>query len=442
MKRLFLIIVFAAGTILANAQTAEMRKAWMGANGSFSARGMAVDTVMAGSTLHKMGIRKGDTLLGLNDKRIVDAPSYNERANNFYTGDRIKLEYRRGRKTVKKEGTGIMRPYDTSPHAEILYGWAAMGDCQLRTIVRKPKNQTNTPAVLLVPGYNCGSVENYNQGSYSKLIATWIKAGFTVATIEKSGLGDSYGCVPCAEADLATDIRSFEAGYRYMESLPYVDKHNLFIWGHSMGGVIAPLIAQNHKPRGVIAYATVYRPWSEFLLEMHRIQWPLDGKSYAQTEDEIRLMQKIYYEYFRLKKTPEELYQNPEYRDMVARELEYKPGKTDMWGRHWRFWQQLDSVDLARSWAAVDAKVLSVFGGADFVACSELEHELIVRTVNSTHPGNATHMHIADLDHLLVRNADWASANKHFMDAAYKHANFHQEYADKLVGWMQSVMKE
>lgn len=418
-----------------------MRKAWMGINGSFSASGMAIDTVVPGSTFYTMGLKKGDTLQVLNGMQITDAASYNERATGFYTGDRIRAAYKRGRKTIKKDGTAIMRPYDTSSIADISYGWAAMGDCKLRTIVRRPKEKDKVPAVLLIPGYNCGSIENYNQGSYAKLIHTWLRGGFAVVTIEKSGLGDSYGCIPCMEADLATDIKSFEAGYRYMESLPFADKDNLFIWGHSMGGVIAPLIAQNHKPRGVIAYATVYRPWSEFLLEMHRIQLPLDGKSYAETEDFVRRMQKIYYEYFRMKRSPEELYQNPEYRDLVASELEYKPGKTNMWGRHWRFWQQLDSVDLARSWAAVDAKVLSVFGGADFVACSELEHELIVRTVNSTHPGNATHLHIPDLDHLLTHNPDWQSASKHFVDAAYKNANFHQEYADKLVAWMKSVME-
>lgn len=440
MKRLVLSVAILCA-FTANAQE-PARKGWMGVNGSFSDKGMAVDTTVPGSTMHKLGVRKGDTILQLNGKPITGMGSYNATAGAIRTGEQVAVQYKRGNKIQEKKAVAVMKPFDKLPNGEVLYGWAQMGDCKLRTIVRRPAGEKPMPTILFIPGYNCGSVEGYGQGSYGKLINTWINAGFAIVTIEKTGLGDSYGCIPCSEVDLATDIKVFEAGYQFMESLPYADKNNLFIFGHSMGGVIAPLIAENHKPRGVIAFATVYRPWSEFLLEMHRVQWPLDGKSYAETEDRARLIQKVYYEYFRLKKSPAELYENPEYKELVKTELEYdKPGKTDMWGRHWRFWQQLDSIDLARSWANVDAKVLSVFGGADFVACSELEHQLIVRTVNSTHPGNAEHWNIAELDHLMIRNPDWPSAHKHFMDAAYKKDHFHQEFADKVTGWIKGVVQ-
>jgi alpha-beta hydrolase superfamily lysophospholipase len=372
---------------------------------------------------------------------IVDGNSYAS-ASRMRTGDVVRVQYKRGNKLVSKSGKAVMKPFETSATADVLYGWTNVDDCKLRTIVRKPKGKENTPAILLVPGYNCGSIENYNNGSYGKLIRTWIDAGLAVVTIEKSGLGDSYNCVPCNEADLDMDIKVFDAGYRYMQSLPYIDKSNLFIWGHSMGGVIAPVIAEKYNPRGVIAFATVFRPWSEFLLEMHRIQAPLDGKTYAETEDMVRGIHKVYYEFFVLKKSPAELYQNPEYKNIVVTELEYKEGSSNMWGRHWRFWQQIDSLDLARSWSNVNTNVLSIFGGADFVACSELEHELIVRAVNSKHPGKALHIMIPDVDHLIISNPDWVNAHKHFMDAAYKADHFHQGFADTTVKWMRSVMNK
>lgn len=439
MKLLLFITAWLSSTILFAQE--PPRKAIIGALGKISVNGMVVDSVMPGSTAHKAGLHKADTLKRLNGVSIEDAGTYYKLAGDIRTGDKVRLQYKRGKKTIDKEIAAIMRPYETPGDMEVIYGWANVESCTLRTIVRKPQGTINTPAILFIPGYNCGSVENFAQGSYGKLIGTWIHAGFTVVTIEKSGLGDSYNCEPCADADLAMDIKVFDAGYRYMQSLPYVDKSRLFIFGHSMGGVIAPLIAERYHPKGVIAFATVFRPWSEFLLEMHRIQSPLDGKSYAETEDFVRKMQKIYYEFFVGKKSPAELYENPEYRALVVSDLEYtKPGRTDMWGRHWRFWQQIDSLDLARSWSNVDAKVLSVFGGADFVACSELEHELIVRTVNSKYPGNATHLNIPDVDHLLIQNSDWPSAHKHFMDAEYKAAHFHQGFADATVKWLQEVV--
>lgn len=433
------MLTLVATSLLSSAQPA--RKAWMGATGSFSERGLAVDTVAPGSTLYAAGIGKKDTILSLNGTVIKDANGYNSVAGSIRTGELVRLRFRQGKKTKEKELRAIMRPYDTSSLAEILYDWVPSGQCTLRTIVRKPRKPGKLPAVLLVPGYNCGSIENYNQGSYGALIRSWMENGFVVVTIEKSGLGDSYNCEPCMQVDLVNDIGVFDAGYRYMENLPYVDNKNLFIWGHSMGGIIAPEIAKKHEPRGVIAFATVFRPWSEFLLEMHRVQYPLDGKSYEETERDVRMMQKIYYELFRLKKSPEQLYENPEYRDMVTRELEYKePGNTNMWGRHWRFWQQIDSLDMAASWTAVKCPVLSVFGGADFIACSALEHELITRTVNAAHPGNATHITIPDIDHLIVRNKDWKEAHAHFMDKAYRDSHFHDGFAEMVNAWMKKTM--
>ena len=85
--------------------------------------------------------------------------------------------------------------------------------------------------------------------------------------------------------------------------------------------------------------------------------------------------------------------------------------------------------------------ISSIFGGADWIACSELEHELIVRTVNSTHPGNATHVNIPDVDHLIIQNPDWKTAHKNFSDVAYRNTHFHQGFANITVQWMKSVMK-
>ncbi|HLO70700.1 MAG TPA: alpha/beta fold hydrolase [Flavipsychrobacter sp.] len=433
-----LVLLFLLLTIYVNAQDIP-RKAWMGAIGKYSSMGMSIDSIIPQSSLSILGLKKGDTLLYINDSKINDAVIYNKITNEIRKGDKITIVYSSNGKHKTKLGKAVMRPYETSEIADVMYDWVKYKNCRLRTITRKPKGQTNVPSILLIPGYNCGSIENYSLGIYKNLMNEWIKAGYAVVTIEKSGLGDSYNCIPCSEADLVTDIEVFDAGYKYMESLPYVDKSRLFIWGHSMGGVIAPEIARKHKPRGVIVFATVFRPWSEFLLEMHRVQYPLDGKSYIETEAAVRGMQKIYYEFFRLKKSPEELYNIPEYRELVKAELEYKASDNNMWGRHWRFWQQIDSLDLATSWSAVECPVLSIFGGADYIACSALEHQLIERTVNAAHPGNCTNITIPDIDHLIVQQPDWKTAHKNFADKAYRESHFHYGFTKATIDWMNKM---
>jgi esterase/lipase len=60
-----------------------------------------------------------------------------------------------------------------------------------------------------------------------------------------------------------------------------VDPSNVFIFGHSMGGVMAPLLAADVPVRGIIAYGTTSRTWTEYMLENIRRQMELSGSSYA-----------------------------------------------------------------------------------------------------------------------------------------------------------------
>jgi dipeptidyl aminopeptidase/acylaminoacyl peptidase len=223
---------------------------------------------------------------------------YNALASNIRVGEQLTIAFLRERRRVAVTANAVMRPYEQSDIADINYDWVKFKNGYLRTITRTPKGKTNVPAILLIPGYGCGSIENYSLSYNGKLMNEWIRNSFAVVTIEKSGMGDSYGCAPCTEVGLVTDIESFDAGYQYMEQLPNVDKSHLYIWGHSMGGTIAPEVAKLHNPKGVMVFACVFRPWSEFLLEMHRVQKPLlEGLNYQQTEAFTRTIQKIYYEF-------------------------------------------------------------------------------------------------------------------------------------------------
>src|SRR5690606_3978273 len=124
-------------------------------------------------------------------------------------------------------------------------------------------------------------------------------------------------------------------------------------------------------------------------------------------------------------------------KELVLREFGYAKGNEDLWGRHYRYWQQIDSYDMAAAWSDVKCPVLSIFGGADFIACSELEHELITRTVNSVRPGNCTHITIPDIDHLLRRNEDWQEAYNTFKDRSTWPGKFHFGFTEVVNKWMK-----
>jgi uncharacterized protein len=435
MRQLIVLLMMAA-TLPLNAQTL-VRKAIIGIFTSEKEGRLVTDSVAPASTASMLGVQKNDLLISINDQTVNSSKSYNAIASEIRAGDLVSIAVQRKGKTLRLKGAARMKPLESSTSADLTYDWVPFRGGYLRTIVRKPRVAGKVPAILLIPGYGCGSIEQFSKGYNGHLIDEWIRSGFAVVTIEKSGLGDSYGCVPCAEADLATDIESFTAGYRYMERLDFVDADQLYIWGHSLGGMIAPEIAKNHNPRGVMVFGTVFRPWSEFLPEMHRVQKPLlEGKGYRETERFTRLIHKVYYEFFVLRKTREELYLNPEYRDIVVSELEYKPGDNNMWGRHWRFWQQIDSLNLAESWSLVDCPVLVINGGSDYEQCAAIEPLLIEQAVNAAHPGKATRVQIEDLDHFMMKSGDYREAVDNFRNKQFYKGNFNSRLAAETVSWL------
>lgn len=438
MKRV--VVLFFVGISCCCIAQPAARKAIIGARISADYNGIRVDSVLPNSTAALLKLKKNDLIVAFNHTHINTINDYSSLASQIRSDEKVTYKILRNGKSMELSGKAVMRPYESSEWYDITYDWVKFREGYLRTITRKPKRKTNLPCILLIPGYGCGSIENYT-GSYNgHLMDEWLKNGYAVVTIEKSGLGDSYNCQPCLEADLATDIESYDAGYRYMENLAFVDKSNLFIWGHSLGGMVAPEVAKRHSPKGVMVFGTVFRPWSEFLLEMHRIQKPLlEGMGYEETETFTRLIQKVYYEFFVLKKTREQLAENPEYKAIVSGELEYKPGNTAMWGRHWRFWQQIDTLNLAKTWTALNCKVLVLNGGTDYEQCAPIEPVLIEKTVNTAHPGFAKRVQIEDLDHFMMKSTTYEEAAKNFKEQQYAKGNFNKRIADETVLWLNAI---
>jgi len=435
MRKIFFALLLI--TLNAVAQTPP-RKAIMGLLVKPAANGIIADSIFANGTFATLGMQKGDIITAINGNQVESPEAYGKIVSLIRAGDRLAVQFTRNGKNMNTSGNAVMRPFEQSDIADVQYDWVKFRNGYLRAITRRPKSKTNLPAILLIPGYGCGSIENY-MGSYNgRLLTDWLKAGYAVVTIEKSGMGDSYNCAPCSEVDLATDIESFDAGYRYMEQLPFVDKSKLYIWGHSIGGLIAPEVAKRHQPKGVMVFGTTFRPWSEFLLEMHRVQKPLlENQTYLQTEDFIRKIQKVYYEFFVLKKTRDALYENPEYKDLVVSELGHKAGSNDMWGRHWAFWRQIDSLNLAKSWQQVNCPVLVLHGAADYESCSIVEPTLITETVNEAHPGNATMVVVPELDHFMMKSTNYKEARDNFKKQQYAKGNFNSAIAEETINWLK-----
>lgn len=405
-------------------------------------KGLLVLEVLPNSTAQNLKLQPNDVLTEVNQQPVHSVPQLLDVLQPLRENDPVRLELQRRKKKISLKGKMAGRPLEQpDAQVDVIYGQVQFQDGWLRTIVTKPKGEGKFPAILFIPGYNCSSIDNFNLGAYGKLIRGWNERGYAVLRVEKSGLGDNQNTPPCQEVDMFTEIETFETGYRYLKTLPFADTTNLFLFGHSMGGVIAPVIAEKYRPKGVMVYGTVFRPWFEFELDLVRKQNIMTGGDYVENEELTRNMQTLFYEFFVLQKSPEQIAQNPKWTALAAKELDYRPGSSQMWGRHYKFWQQLDRLNMARSWRNTTAHVLAIWGSADWIAFEEEEHTVIADLINKYHPGKGTYLKLENTNHGFIKMPSMLEGIK-LSSPAYNEKNFNYDFISETDTWMKDKLNK
>ena len=367
-----------------------------------SLSGSLIKMIVASSSAQKAGFMANDVLISMDGAAIENTNHFLALLKEHYGGDKVKISYYR--KSKLKETTMILLPkqMETSSDFDIIYSSVLSGSNQLRTIITKPKSGGIHPAVLLIGGVGCYSIDNtLNPDILS--IKMWAdslaKSGFVSIRVEKTGMGDSKG-IPCNECDFITEKQGFSDGLKQLRSLPYVDKENIFIAGFSIGGVIAPLIAQQQPVKGIIVYGTVGRNWLEYELDNSLRQQLLDNRPADSIDMYMRGEYIRLYGLFVEKKMPQQIInEHPE----TTQHLFTYPMRIE-------YFQQVADINIRELWMNTKAKVLAMHGTSDFVS-SGPEHKLIAEIVNHYNPGNATYAEIANSDHWqLYAESDLISA--------------------------------
>lgn len=109
---------------------------------------------------------------------------------------------RRGTETLTKAGTLAPVPLAARADYAIEYGSVDVGGAKRRVIITRPRHAGKHPAVLLIGGIGCYSLDGILRppelhDAYATLLASLTRAGYATMRVEKSGMGDSEG-PPCA----------------------------------------------------------------------------------------------------------------------------------------------------------------------------------------------------------------------------------------------------
>lgn len=363
--------------------------------------GVLVKKVITRSTAEAAGFTKGDVLIKIADS-IVTSPAQVVRILKAkHTDEKVSYSLIRDKKLVTGKFTTKGWPEEIYAGLDVVYGELPSGKSLLRTIVMRPKTEGKKPALLFVPGVGCYSMDSPLDSIRAEiqLLSHLARKGYVVMKVDKSGTGDSRG-IPCDQLDFNTEMEGYKLAFEQMKQLPDVDTANCFILGHSMGGVMAPLIAKTESVKGIIAYGTIGVNFMEYwvntrktladALEMN----PVDKDDYIKEQCQCASMLIDLH-----MKKDEAIKINPHCTEMYDALLI----------RDYAFWDQLSAINLPQAWQAYSGKVLAMWGSTDFISARE-EHQLIAEIVNKAHPGNGTFKEVPNASHGMETATTFAEA--------------------------------
>jgi hypothetical protein len=167
-----------------------------------------------------------------------------------------------------------------------------------------------------------------------------------------------------------------------------------------MGGVMAPLLSAETPVRGIAVYGTLAVTWTEYMLPNVRRQLELRGVEPGEIDRLMRAEAALQHYLILEGQSPDEIAQrHPELQDRLADTI---PDGRHFVDRDVAFFRQLAMKDLGEAWANCGARVLALWGRADFVS-SEEEHALIARIVNRDRSGAGEFRALDGIDHGFAR---------------------------------------
>src|SRR6516162_7387532 len=152
-------------------------------------------TVLPGSSADVAGIQPGDVLVSLDSQPVTSSTDFARAVGRHLAGERLQIQILRKGQPLTVSVTLKPRPFESSPDADVLYTSVSVNGSRRRAIVTHPKSSGRYPAVLLMPGLGCYTLDgalSQDQG-YGPILAFLAKSNFVTVRVEKTGQGDSDG---------------------------------------------------------------------------------------------------------------------------------------------------------------------------------------------------------------------------------------------------------
>lgn len=307
-------------------------------------------------------LQPGDRLLTLADQPLPGPRSLTAIVRSHRAGDRVTLTLLRDGHPYTLALVLDVLPAETYPLAHVLYDSLDLPGGRLRTITVRPHGPGPHPAVQLLPGLACTSVDFVVTPGHElrPLVTALAAAGVATLRVERPGLGDSEGG-PCEALGWWDEVTLHRAGLAALAGAAWADPRALGLFGHSIGGMLAPLVADAAPVRRIALYGSCALPWSLCVRRAAQRQAAQQGRPLAHLLGHA------------------------------------STGRVD------RFAAELEAVDLPAAWSALASDVLVASGGLDLALAPD-DARTLAESLARRPAGATQHREYPDLDHTMRRS--------------------------------------
>ena len=391
---------------------------------------LVVRKVFPGTPAARAGLEPGDILVEYGGVPVPDESTLVEVIRNRFAGDEVPVFLKRNGNTRIRTISLEEPSRESPPDLETEYTFFRVGSIRLRAVIVSPRSMTGKPlpALLMVSALGCTRLRDIPGFNARRELAYEVaRRGFRVMRFELRGMGDSEG-EDYRLTDFNAETQDNLAAFDALRGRADVDPGQVFVFGHSTGGIIAALLAGKRSLAGLIVSGTVGRSYVERVFETVRLQNELADCSSQQIDRDMKEYLFLLSGILRHDKLSDVLGECP----ALARFVNAAGRIMD--DRTIAYWRQKLELNLGEIYAKVKSPVLVVYNSADFIA-TQACHEWIRTTLLNAGNQNVTFKIMAQADHRFAHAKDFRESFQTYKNTAFTpNLTPLREIADWLAG--------
>jgi pimeloyl-ACP methyl ester carboxylesterase len=408
--------------------------------------GIRIGKVLPDGTAEQIGLKENDILFSVNGTTVNSVPQIVAMTRTWRENDDLKVTLIREQDMMMNiEGKVKGKPKESSTHGQVIYGSVPYEQGQLRSILNLPEGIANPPVVFYIQGYSCYSIDFYynEKDPLRQWVEDLVEKGFAVFRMEKPGMGDSENTGNCTSIGYNEEVAAFTAGLRTLKEHESIDSNNIFLFGHSLGGITAPLMASQEKVRGIINYGSVSTSWYEYLIKVLREQEVTTGSpNFMEIEQNTRARIPLLHDYLVKKLSLDELLNKPGYEELMSSGLPLWDGKLFI-GRNFSFMPEVNDANLTEALAKSACPVLAISGEYDIAVVDSEWAGQVAEIVNHFHPGFGSSLILPKTQHSFIKVPSMEEyvqlRNENLFNNAYMSEHYNPALVEEMSKWINKV---